>query len=314
MSTCTDEQTASERAAAQTASGTSVTSGDAMETDTARVLSESRIARKKASEAVEAEASEKNEGGDVVDAGQDEEEDKEGRTGVEGGEGREGGEGGKDAEMNENGADGEVKEVKSVEEDINEEIEEAIMTYAWVDLADPDLTFVFGDMNPRTVNPVEVTKLIGSFLANQVRRWSKEYVIPVGFTREALKEEMFVKTLTPRMKLPSLKAMAIGRLTEVRPFGGQHRHAAITKLAEDSGKWLAEEVKRGRHEQLKNAVSSLSAEIGKDDVDALDGEGMKRALVQRRLDLEEYEREVKSRKEIIEQGAKWMVVVYDYGE
>lgn len=55
-------------------------------------------------------------------------------------------------------------------------------------------------------------------------------------------------------------------------------------------------------------------EIEKDEVDAVDWEGMKRVLVQRRLDLDEYEKEVKLRKEIIEQGVKWMVVVYNYGE
>lgn len=160
MGTCMHEQISTECEAQQTATGTS---GDVMEMNMAQMLAESQIARKKASKVKEVKTSEKNNDRDVVHAEQDEEEDKEARTGVEGGEGR------KDVEMSKDSADGEAMDMKSIDQDINEKIKELIMMYVWVDLVDPDLTFVFGDMNSRMVNLVEVTKLIGSFLANQVR-------------------------------------------------------------------------------------------------------------------------------------------------
>ena len=182
-----------------------------------------------------------------------------------------------------------------------------------MDLTDADLWFRFGTINDRPVKAAEVTKLVASFMSTGIARWDDQNAIPVAYSSISMRSAMAVKTLLPDpMQYPQLKFMFNkDTLTEVSPYGGQHRYHAIRRILQEAEIFVAQSEANSTtlSKALHDAETALHNNNNKRDHKTLRGR-----VANRRAELEKHSQLAKIYHKIIADGGHWLVKIYATGE
>lgn len=195
---------------------------------------------------------------------------------------------------------------------IDKKISEALLGYARVDMADPELRMAFGKFNPRPYDPKEVTKLVGSFKAEGVKRWELAHAIPIGLPSSILRTSQLRAQIPSDSKnLPELKNVLQHDLYQLEPYGGQHRYYAIRRLVQEAERWVKGGGRNAiarKEKQLQEAQASA-----RDSKDAAEAPGKDKIVRVLKQELALLRIETEEQEDILRIRGQWLVAVYDAG-
>ncbi|KAI0340475.1 hypothetical protein BDW22DRAFT_1347087 [Trametopsis cervina] len=192
---------------------------------------------------------------------------------------------------------------------IDQKISSAILGYARIDMADPEVKMTFGKFNPRPYDAREVSKLVDSFKAEGVKRWDLEHAIPIGLSSGILSTSRLNKKMpSDPQQLPELRSLIQHDLYELEPYGGQHRYYAIRKLVQETEKWLK---KSNTMIERKITVLEQAQTKARESNDAAEAPALQKIVRVHKLELAALKTEKAEKEEEMRYRGQWLVVVYD---
>ena len=188
----------------------------------------------------------------------------------------------------------------------------AFLTYSRVDMCDNSTKYTFGRYNPRPANPKHVENMVENYKHNKVLRWEVRNAIPVAYSGRTLK-------IPPVMEVPADPVQGLTRLeecftttvTELLPFGGQHRYLALLALIKEAKAYIAKSSKGQTAETLSQEIQKLEASLTTSAESQIPY--INAVIQERRSELAALENELSHYQSYVQGGGHWLVVVYDDG-
>lgn len=206
---------------------------------------------------------------------------------------------------------------------------EALIGHCIADIVKGKPTMEWGSMNPRALSKTAMRDLASNFRLNGIRRVDPETVIriPVIIGKEIKPEAVStlaewkdpLKLVTAGIRqpsLPQLETFVAKGTTQLKPFGGQHRAAALDfTLQEAHARQRASARTIGRLRKDRARLTE-TLETQESETDSLKSEDMpaRQQLKNTEQQLEEHEAHHRADIELVIDEGKWMVALYNYGE
>ena len=178
--------------------------------------------------------------------------------------------------------------------ELEERAETALLGYAIMDIMSRQV--IFGQWNPRRLNPEEQRALVDSFNRNGLDRFKVEYAIPLVISKSAID----LSSLTSRSQIHSqkpdgshLKPIVFTPDPPLQLFlaGGRHRHGALEEWVQSQTLQLS---------QLKTELKSLEKVVS-------ESEDHKQSLI------EDLNARIALYSNIVNTNGQWAIAVYDKG-